>query len=141
MEVKLAKSAGFCWGVKRAIDMALELRSHSDAPIHTLGPLIHNPQTLAMLQNKAIHEVEAVEEAEADVNLQAKASKNDKEPSGYVLVRAHGISPEVRNRLRQSNLEMVDATCPDVGLIAGLIRKHVRKGYDIIILGDQSMPK
>src|SRR5258708_1203556 len=117
MEVKLAKSAGFCWGVKRAIDMALELRSHSDAPIHTLGPLIHNPQTLAMLQGKAIHEVNAVEEAEAAVDLQVKANRNEKEPAGFVLVRAHGISPEVRDRLKQSNLKMVDATCPDVGLI------------------------
>lgn len=134
MEVKLAKSAGFCWGVKRAIDMALDLRRKTDAPIHTLGPLIHNPQTLDLLQSKGIHEVEAI----SQIVEQKVAAEN---AEGYVVVRAHGIPPETRKGLKASSQKMIDATCPDVGLIQGLIRKHVRKGYDIIILGDPKHPE
>ncbi len=121
MKIILAKSAGFCWGVSRAVDKAMELADAGDGPIYTDGPLIHNEQLMARLRSEGILETDNP----------GDASK------GTLLIRAHGISPERRSALIRHAACLVDATCPDVAKIQGKIRKHARTGYDIIIYGDE----
>jgi len=121
MKVVLAKSAGFCWGVRRAVDKARSLASAQKAPIHTDGPLIHNDQMMEQLRREGIQEC-------------ADASTLDR---GTLMLRAHGIPPARRARLRELPLTLVDATCPDVASIQGLIRKYARRGYHILIYGDE----
>jgi (E)-4-hydroxy-3-methyl-but-2-enyl pyrophosphate reductase len=120
MRVLLARSAGFCWGVKRAVDKARSLASQQTHPVHTDGPLIHNDQMMEQLRQEGIREC-------AD----ASTLKD-----GTLMVRAHGIPPVRREILRELPVALVDATCPDVAKIQGLIRKHTRRGYHILIYGD-----
>jgi 4-hydroxy-3-methylbut-2-enyl diphosphate reductase len=120
MDVILAKSAGFCWGVQRAIDKAKELARSSRHPIYTDGPLIHNRPLMDQLRSEGIHETAAPETLK----------------DGLLLVRAHGIPPERRRWLRTLPLRLADATCPDVARIQGLILKHARQGFSIVIYGD-----
>lgn len=121
MKVILAKSAGFCWGVSRAVDKARSLAESSDDPVYTDGPLIHNEQLMTRLRAEGILET----------NDPGRAS------DGTLLIRAHGISPERRAMLSKSAGQLVDSTCPDVANIQGKIRKHARMGYDIVIYGDE----
>jgi 4-hydroxy-3-methylbut-2-enyl diphosphate reductase len=120
MRVVLAKSAGFCWGVQRAIDKALALARSHHSPIYTDGPLIHNRPLMEQLRSEGVTET-ATPEALKDSTL---------------LVRAHGIPPERRRWLRTLPLRLADATCPDVARIQGLILKHVRQDRSIVIYGD-----
>lgn len=120
MKVLLARSAGFCWGVQRAVDRARSLAQEHTHPIHTDGPLIHNDQMMAQLRDEGIRECAEPATLEA----------------GILMVRAHGIPPARRARLRELPVTLVDATCPDVAKIQGTIRKFTRRGYHILIYGD-----
>ncbi|MFQ5896301.1 MAG: 4-hydroxy-3-methylbut-2-enyl diphosphate reductase, partial [Nitrospinota bacterium] len=108
MRVKLAKSAGFCWGVERAIDIVLDKANSFDGPVYTHGPVIHNPQTIELLKKKNVHAAPVEEWVE----------------EGTLVIRAHGIAPEVREQMRDSGAELRDATCPLVARVHGIIRKH-----------------
>ncbi|MGF1531887.1 MAG: 4-hydroxy-3-methylbut-2-enyl diphosphate reductase [Puniceicoccaceae bacterium] len=135
MRVIRAKSAGFCWGVERAIDIARNFAKNEKRKVITDGPLIHNSQMMEHLTSEGIREVGDYESnKELDV---AKA----KDEEAVLVVRAHGISPERRKYLKSLGLEFRDATCPDVGLIAGKIRAHARKGYHTLIFGDPKHPE
>lgn len=120
MDVILAKSAGFCWGVRRAIERARHVVQTANEPVLTDGPLIHNEQMMAQLRT------EGIREAEDPFALQR----------GVLILRAHGVSPERRARLAELPARIVDATCPDVARIQGLIRRSVRRGRHVIIFGD-----
>ncbi len=120
MKIILAKSAGFCWGVKRAVEKARELSLHNSS-VYTDGPLIHNEQMISQLNSENI----------TATNDPASIKKSP------LLIRAHGIPPERRTMLNSLNANITDATCPDVAKIQGLIRKHVKQGYTIIIYGDK----
>ncbi|MFC1853761.1 4-hydroxy-3-methylbut-2-enyl diphosphate reductase, partial [candidate division CSSED10-310 bacterium] len=120
MKITVARTAGFCMGVKRAIEMALEAAQKNHLPIYTYGPLIHNTHVLEMLQNKGIY----------------KTSDPTGLSSGILLIRTHGISPQEKLTLEQTGLTMIDATCPRVQRIHSQINKYVRKGYKIIVFGD-----
>ncbi len=119
MNVIVAKSAGFCWGVRRAVDTARTLASRG-RPIHTDGPLIHNRQMIDSLQ------------AEGILECGEPGSLSDT----TLLIRAHGIPPDRRAMLQSLPVSLADATCPDVARTQGLIKKHVREGYQILIFGD-----
>ncbi len=121
MKIILAKTAGFCMGVKRAMDIALKSSEEKGARIFTLGPLIHNRQAVEMLRDKGI---EPLEEA------------GSVEPT-CVVIRAHGVSPETVEELAQRGFEVVDATCPHVRQSQQRIREYSGKGYQIIIVGDR----
>lgn len=133
MKVLRAKSAGFCWGVERAIDIAREYTSEGRSPVYTDGPLIHNSQMMDKLQNEGIREV-------GDYQSQSNLELEEKE-SAVLVVRAHGISPERRKYLKSLGIPFRDATCPDVGIVAGKIRMHAKKGYTTVIFGDANHPE
>ena len=125
MKVRLAKKAGFCMGVRRAMEMALEANYHYPDPIYTFGPLIHNPQVLSMLEKKGIRILDPVQEGQ----------------TGTVVIRAHGISPQDHDRLKKSGCTIVDATCPRVIKVQAIIKKYAQEGYTPIIVGDRDHPE
>ncbi|MGB9615760.1 MAG: 4-hydroxy-3-methylbut-2-enyl diphosphate reductase, partial [Desulfomonilaceae bacterium] len=126
MKIRLAKTAGFCMGVRRAVEMVLDIQRQSvPTPIVTYGPLIHNPQTLKLLQSKGIGQVTDLSEVQG----------------GTVIIRAHGISPQERKELQERADLVVDATCPRVARVQAIIAKHARAGDFCIIVGDQDHPE
>lgn len=120
--VTVAKSAGFCPGVKGAIDKVLELEASGKKPIYTLGPLIHNKQVTDMLAAKQISSVDKPEQAQ--------------DKSGVLVIRAHGITPAFRAEVMNSGMEVVDATCPLVKHAHDVISKYAQEGYHTVIVGD-----
>ncbi|MBN2289960.1 MAG: 4-hydroxy-3-methylbut-2-enyl diphosphate reductase [Candidatus Glassbacteria bacterium] len=121
MKVILAKTAGFCKGVRRAMNMVLEANENIDGPLYTDGPLIHNPQTIEVLERRGIRVMGK------DQNLG---------PDQTLFIRTHGIAPQRREELRNLGVSLCDATCPDVAKIQGLIRRYSRAGYLVVIVGD-----
>jgi 4-hydroxy-3-methylbut-2-enyl diphosphate reductase len=135
MKVIRAKSAGFCWGVERAIDIAREFAVQGRRPVYTDGPLIHNRQMMEKLLAEGINEVGDYQ-SKSDIAIESHNKDN-----AVMVVRAHGISPERRGYLKNLGLDFKDATCPDVGIIAGKIRIHAKKGYSTVIFGDPKHPE
>ncbi len=125
MKVTVAKTAGFCMGVRRAVDLVLDASNLSDEPIYTYGPLIHNPQVLQMLEEKEIFKIEKI------------PSKG----SGIVLIRAHGVPPEDEKALKDAGFTVINATCPRVVRVQVIINKFAKKGYSTIIIGDKNHPE
>ncbi len=126
MEVKLAKTAGFCMGVRRAVDMVLDVALHrGKEKVYTYGPIIHNPQTVELLKKRGVQPLDTVDE----IN------------EGIVVIRAHGISPSEKEALERKNIKICDATCPRVARVQSIIRKHVSSGYNIVIVGDWEHPE
>ena len=136
MKVLRAKSAGFCWGVERAIDITRDYARQGRRPVYTDGPLIHNRQMMEKLSEEGIREVGDYQ-SRADIALAPSAPGENP----VMVVRAHGISPERRTYLKNIGMDFKDATCPDVGIIAGKIRLHAKKGYSTIIFGDKNHPE
>jgi 4-hydroxy-3-methylbut-2-enyl diphosphate reductase len=135
MKVIRAQSAGFCWGVERAIDIARDFATSGHRPVYTDGPLIHNSQMMDKLQGEGIREVGDYQST-SELSLDAKAEEN-----AVLVVRAHGISPDRRKYLKSLGIQFKDATCPDVGIVAGKIRMHAKKGYTTVIFGDKKHPE
>jgi len=121
MKVHVAKSAGFCMGVRNAMDKVLDV-SRGKEITYTLGPLVHNPQAMEMLETRNVYVVHEITDS-----LNGKT----------VVIRAHGIPPEMRRRLKAAGAQVVDATCPKVLRSQGTIRKYSTKGYSIVIVGDR----
>ena len=122
MRVKLAKSTGFCIGVKRAVELVLRIADeHRGKKIFTLGPLIHNPQTIAMLEEKGIGVLR---------------SPDDAEPNSIVVIRSHGARPQDIEKLISRGAEIFDATCPKVALVHKIVKKFSSQGYATIVIGD-----
>lgn len=120
MKILVAETAGFCWGVRRALDQAVDLAKKIDGPVQTFGPLIHNAQVLEELTEQNIQAVEDLGAVKG----------------GTVLVRAHGVRPEVFDQLRSTGADVYDATCPLVRKVQKIIVKYGNDGYDIVIVGD-----
>jgi len=125
MKIAVAKTAGFCMGVRRAVDMVLDASNLSDEPIFTYGPLIHNPQVLEMLEEKNIFRIDQIPE----------------KGHGIVLVRAHGVPPEDEKALTDAGFTVVNATCPRVVRVQVIINKFAKQGYSTIIVGDAKHPE
>ena len=129
MEIKLAKTAGFCMGVRRAVDIVLDIAQHENSRrIYTYGPLIHNPQTIELLKNRGVTPIENIEEI------------TDRE-NAILIIRAHGIAPAERKKIEESGVEIVDATCPKVGYVQSIIKKHAALYYTVVIIGDKEHPE
>lgn len=118
MIVKMARTAGFCMGVRRAVNLALDASRGRSNPIHTLGPLIHNPQVVEMLESQGVVSVPDIPE------------------SGAVVIRSHGATPEVWEELKAKEVRIFNATCPRVSRVHGIVKSHHKKGYLIVVLGD-----
>ena len=135
MKVIRAKSAGFCWGVERAIQVARDGAQGGKRKVYTDGPLIHNRQMMELLGQEDINEVGDYE-SKKEVSLE-----EDSEKESVMVIRAHGISPQRRKYLKSLGLPFKDGTCPDVGVIAGRVRSYSAKGYDVVIFGDPNHPE
>ena len=135
MKVIRAKSAGFCWGVERAIQVAREESDGGRKTVFTDGPLIHNRQMMDALSQDDIREVGDYQSSR-ELNLEKSEDKES-----VVVVRAHGISPQRREYLKGLGLPFRDGTCPDVGIIAGKVKSHAEKGYSVVIFGDPKHPE
>ncbi|MDP2854188.1 MAG: 4-hydroxy-3-methylbut-2-enyl diphosphate reductase [Smithellaceae bacterium] len=129
MEIKLAKTAGFCMGVRRAVDAVLEVVQHEmGRRIYTYGPLIHNPQTIELLKNRGITAISHIEDIP------------DKHQA-VLIIRAHGIAPDERKKIKESGVKIIDATCPKVSYVQAIIKKHTAMDYTVIIAGDREHPE
>ena len=135
MKVIRAKSAGFCWGVERAIQVAREESQGGNRTVYTDGPLIHNRQMMDALSKDDIQEVGDYQ-SKKEINV-----KESEDKESVVVVRAHGISPQRRDYLKGLGLPFRDGTCPDVGIIAGKVKSHAEKGYQVVIFGDPEHPE
>ena len=130
MGIKLANTAGFCMGVKRAVDMVLDMASHKGhETIYTYGPLIHNPQTIELLRKRGIVPIRRLDEIECAP------------PGAAMIIRAHGISPIERKKIKKKGFRVIDATCPKVAHVQAIIRKHAAAGFTVLIAGDREHPE
>ena len=127
MEVLLAKSAGFCFGVKRAVDRVYEL-AQTSAKIYTYGPIIHNEEVVGDLEKKGVSVIETKEEL-----------RQIKE--GVIVIRSHGVAKEIYDQIEQQGLECVDATCPFVKRIHNIVEKESANGKQILIIGNAGHPE
>ncbi len=125
MKILIAKTSGFCMGVRRAVEMVLDAPDQHVNPIFTYGPLIHNPQVLNLLQSKDITILDEI----------------PTRGSGTVLIRAHGVPPTTKQMLKNAEFKVIDATCPRVIKVQTIIRKHAKKDYAVIIVGDRDHPE
>ena len=124
-KVKLAQIAGFCMGVREAMDLALEVCDGFDGPLYTYGPLIHNPPALQLLEEKGIRILKDIPQ----------------KGEGTVIIRAHGISPDERERLEKANFTVIDGTCPRVIKVQSLAAHYSQKGFYVIVIGDKGHPE
>ena len=127
MNVILAKSAGFCFGVKRAVDMVYE-RILEKEPLYTFGPIIHNEEVVRDLEEKGVVVVNDVDEL---------AGK----PQGTVIIRAHGVERGVCEKIQTLGFSIVDATCPFVLKIHRLVERYSGEDCHIVIVGNASHPE
>lgn len=125
MRIKLAKTAGFCLGVRRAMNLILEAANKEKGPLYTYGPLIHNPQAIEMLESKGV----AVIDPQGGLPEEAQEA--------FIVIRSHGVAPQERHKIKASGARVVDATCPRVSRVQSIIKKHVKEGYTTIIIGDR----
>ena len=131
MEVTVAKSAGFCFGVKRAVNKVYELIDTEQKPIFTLGPIIHNEGVVADLEARGVHVI-----TEADLD-----SPDDTLQNGTVVIRSHGVGKPIYDKLKEKNISYVDVTCPFVLKIHRIVEKESLAGNHIIIIGDKDHPE
>ncbi len=129
MKITIAKNAGFCFGVRRAINIALKVRQKNPGVrIYTLGPIIHNPQVIDALKNRGIGSIDDP----SDPSLK---------PGDIVIIRAHGVSPEKSAMLKTRGVNIVDATCPMVIKVHAIIKKAKKNHEHILIIGHKNHPE
>jgi 4-hydroxy-3-methylbut-2-enyl diphosphate reductase len=127
-EVILAKNAGFCFGVQRAVEEALKIQKQYNKKIYTLGPLIHNNDVVNYLETNNIYSIE--------LNELHLLTKGD-----VIVIRSHGVSRDIMNLLNEKELMVINATCPFVTNIQKKVDKYSEIGYKIVILGDEKHPE
>jgi len=125
MKIVIARTAGFCMGVRRAVETALDASNGQDGPICTYGPLIHNPQVLDLLKGKGVPAISDIPET----------------GEGTVVIRAHGVPPEAKEALKDAGFSVIDSTCPRVIKVQRIIHRYAKKGHHAIIIGDRDHPE
>lgn len=127
--ILIARSAGFCFGVKRAIAIADETAGKGGAakegPIHSLGPIIHNPQAVERLEKKGVRVVGGVDEITC----------------GKAIIRSHGVTRSDRSALEKKKITIIDATCPFVTKAQDHARTLSQEGYAVVVVGDPNHPE
>lgn len=125
MEVIVADNAGFCFGVKRAIKMANETIDR-DQSVKALGPLIHNPQVVNSFHRRGLEVIADLDQVQDDAT---------------VIIRSHGVGPEVKDRAVTRGLKVVDTTCPFVTKAQQYAAKLVEENYRVVMIGDKNHPE
>ena len=127
-ELTIAKSAGFCFGVTRAVNMVYEAIEKENMPIYTYGPIIHNDEVVKDMEKKGVTVINNLDE----LSLHEK---------GVMIIRSHGISKAEYDRIKNCGFEVLNATCPFVSKIHRYVEDYSSKGYDIIIVGSPKHPE
>ena len=129
MRIELAKTAGFCFGVKRAVEKVYEqVRGRQDSKIYTYGPIIHNEEVIRDLQKQGVEVIHSEEDLE-------------KIGQGVVVIRSHGVSRRIYDLLEKKNMACIDATCPFVKKIHRIVADESEKGSHIVIIGNSIHPE
>ena len=124
MEILIGKTAGFCYGVKRAVDGAKEEIKNSKEPVYCLGEIVHNKQVVEDLKKQGINFIEEINQAK-----------------GTTIIRAHGVPKEIYEKAKQKNIELKDYTCPNVLKIHKIAEEYSQKGYFIFLCGSPKHPE
>ena len=127
MKVELAKSAGFCFGVEKAVNTVYEEAKNENEIVYTLGPIIHNEEVVKDMKKRGVEAVKIEDLA----SLQ----------KGTVIIRSHGVSRDVYNFVKQSGHRVVDATCPFVKKIHAIVSVQSGKGKTVVIIGNPDHPE
>ena len=128
MEVTVAKTAGFCFGVKRAVEKVYEQIGKTEKPIYTYGPIIHNQQVVGDLQEKGVEVIDTLEELRTIRDA-------------VVVIRSHGVGKDVYDILKENGVEIVDATCPYVKKFHRIVEKQTAEGRRVLIVGSEDHPE
>jgi len=126
MDIVLAKTAGFCFGVKRAIDIAFKIAREKRKGVYSLGPIIHNPQVVEKLKEKGIVPIDTI-----------RGKKDIK----ALIIRTHGIPLKLSEQISSRGYEIIDATCPFVKKAQYYAKLLSDEGYQVIILGEKNHPE
>ena len=127
-ELTIAKSAGFCFGVTRAVNMVYEAIEKENVPIYTYGPIIHNDEVVKDMEKNGVTVINDLDEL----------SSHEK---GVMIIRSHGISKAEYDKIKDCGFEVLNATCPFVSKIHRYVEDYSSKGYDIIIVGSPKHPE
>jgi 4-hydroxy-3-methylbut-2-enyl diphosphate reductase len=122
MKIVIAKKAGFCFGVNRAVMMARKVLAVRDKPVFSLGLIIHNPDFIAELESEGLKVINSVEEIDVK--------------DGYFIIRSHGTTPEIIEEAKRKGLEIVDTTCPFVKKAQEAAQNFFEGGFEVVIFGD-----
>ena len=128
MEVIVAKTAGFCFGVKRAVEQVYEQIAKAEKPVYTYGPIIHNEFVVKDLEKKGVCVLNTEEELSALTD-------------GIVVIRSHGVGKHIYDLLEAHHITVVDATCPFVKKIHRIVEKQTAEGRRVIIIGSPEHPE
>jgi len=129
LNVKVAKTAGFCFGVKRAVDIVKdEIAKNPDKPIYTYGPIIHNEEVVEEFKRQGVYPME-------------EGSDMSKYEPGIVIIRSHGVARNVQSMLEDSGFIVIDASCPFVKKIHRIVEEKSKEGYHIVIIGNPNHPE
>ena len=129
MKIELAKTAGFCFGVRRAVETVYEqVKHHQGEKIYTYGPIIHNEEVIKDLRRQGVEVINSEEELE-------------KLEEGVVIIRSHGVPKAICDKLEEKGLDCVDATCPFVKKIHNIVAEESQKGSHIVIIGNSEHPE
>ncbi|NLL82393.1 MAG: bifunctional 4-hydroxy-3-methylbut-2-enyl diphosphate reductase/30S ribosomal protein S1 [Tissierellia bacterium] len=125
MNLIVAKNAGFCFGVKRAVNMAFEQSDSPNEKAYTYGELVHNPQVVKELEQKGVTMISNIDDLDG----------------GSVIVRSHGVPKKLIDQMEEKKLNIINCTCPYVLSVQKIVEEWYNKGYDIIIIGDKNHPE
>lgn len=132
-KVTVAKSAGFCFGVKRAVNLVYEAAAEHPGKVCTMGPIIHNEQVVNDLADKGVHVI--------DDNLIRTDTGEKIEQDNVIIIRSHGIPKSLMDKVMKTGCEIIDATCPFVRKIHDIVRDKSREGFHIVIIGNPHHPE
>jgi 4-hydroxy-3-methylbut-2-enyl diphosphate reductase len=128
MRISVAKRSGFCFGVKRAVDIAFDVAKKKRGGVYTLGPIIHNPQVIERLRDAGVTPVDDIKDLKGrDVKA--------------VIIRTHGVPLQTMGKLTKAGYEIIDSTCPFVKKAQHYAKLLREEGYQVIILGDSEHPE
>lgn len=140
-EIILAKTAGFCFGVKRAVDTVyeqVEKSKQDNYEVYTYGPIIHNEEVVSDLESKGIVIIQDEEDIEKYLCSEENHNENTRR---RIVIRSHGTGKETYNKLKNAGFEIVEATCPFVKKIHNIVQEESEKGSTIVIVGDENHPE